>query len=465
MMEQRIHISEVNDQKALCFDTGLDPRSFARTKMSQSLIEPGYTVNPGGSHEVWKITGVNEAGGFMRVYGPNVPGKRLDLLLKGIDSISQLPALKQEAMEAVINWIKAKMFLGDTRSAVNPGASFVSKQGDVFFAPEHISSRCLFIEGNQLDQYNCPDLTGMNITAFCAGVMLYKILSGSHPYPSADIFQDMREGVFLPVHLAAPGLNAQLAGLIQNALMLPVEKKKSHVPKNGIDILTNILNILSGKENKTVSVSSLFSPLTADKTKHIESEKKQYQFTVYSTVKIKRYAANNKHLLIGIAIGIAFIVFILFNTVINISSRPTTEGMSPDTVAVAYYDAFSSLNHQFMEACIMGADKTDINAAAGVFAVLKQRQAYEGTNTVTIIQAKIWRDTGGELPSPNVFGITDLKVDYIGGQEDEGLMLYRADYNLWSPYDDFGRHRSDILTIKKDRRRHWRIIEILRTEN
>jgi hypothetical protein len=464
-MEQRIHISEVNDQSALCFDTGLDPRSFARTKMSQSLIEPGYKVSPGGSHEVWKITGVNETSGFMRVYGPNVPGKRLDLLLKEIDSISHLPELKQETMEAVINWIKAKMFLGDTRSAVNPGASFVSKQGDVFFAPEHISSRCLYIEGNQLDQYNCPDLTGMNTTAFCAGVMLYKILSGSHPYPTADIYQDMREGVFLPVHLAAPGINAQLSVLIQSALMLPVEKKKSNVSKNGIDILTNILKILSGKENTAVSVSSLFTPLTADKTKHVENEKKKHQYTVYSTVRLKRFITNNKHLLIGIAIGIVFVLFILFNTVINISSRPTTEGMQPDTVALAYYDAFSSLNHQFMEACIMGADKSDINAAASIYAVLKQRQAYEGTNTISLIQAKIWRDTGGELPSPNVFGITDLKIEYIGGEEEEGIMLYRADYNLWSPYDDFGRHRSDILTIKKDRRRHWRIIEILRTEN
>jgi hypothetical protein len=464
-MEKRIHIADVNNQPALCLDTGLDPRSFARTKMSQSLIEPGYTVNPDGSHEVWKIIGVNETGGFMRVFGPFVPGKRLDLLLEEIGSISQLPALKQETMEAVINWVKAKMFLGDTRSAVNPGASFVSKKGNVFFAPEHISGRCLYIEGSQLDRYNCPDLIGMNITAFCAAVMLYKILSGSHPYPTDDIYQDMREGVFLPVHLAAPGLDAQLSALIQSALMLPVEKKKSNVSKSGIDILTDILEILSGKENTAVSVSSLFTSLASDKTKHIENEKKNYQFRINTTVKLKRYILNNKHFLIGIIIGVVFILFILFNTVINISSRPTTEGMSPDTVAVAYYDAFSSLNHQFMEACIMGADKTDINAAASFFAVLKQRQAYEGSGAVTIIQARIWKETGGELPSPNVFGVTDLKTEYIGGEEDEGLILYRAEYNLWSPHDDFARHRVDVLTLKKDRRKHWRIIEILRTEN
>ena len=464
-MGQRIHISEVNNQPALCFDTGLDPRSFARTKMSQSLIDPGFIVNPDGSHEAWKVTGVNETGGFMRVFGPFVPGKRLDSLLEKITPISQSPVLKQEVMEAVINWSKAKMFLGDTRSVSNPGASFVSKDGNVFFAPEHISSRCLFLEGNKLDNYNCPDLIGMNATAFCTAVMLYKTLTGNHPYPSTDIYQDMREGVFIPIHFAAPGLNAKLSELIQYALMLPVEKKKTDASKSGIDILTGIIEVFSGKENKFVPVSSLFETLSFEKAKQFEKEKKSYLFRTNTILKTKRYILNNKPFLIGIAIGIAFILFILFNTVITIKSRPTTEGMPPNTVVTAYYDAFSSLNQDFMEACIQGADKRDINAVATFYAVTKQRQAYEGPNASAIIQAKVWKETGGQLPAPNVFGVTDLKFDYIGGEEEDGLIVYQADYNLWSPYDDFARHRSDVLTLKRDNRKCWRIIEILRTES
>jgi len=466
-MGQRILISEANNKPALCFDTGLDPRSFARTKMSQSLIDPGYSVNPDGTHETWKAAGVCEIGGFMRVFGPHVPGKRLDLLLEEIESNSQSPDLKQEAMDAVISWIKAKMFLGDTHSAINPGASFVSKEGNVFFAPEHISSRCLYIEGYEIDVYNCPDLVGMDITAFCAGVMLYKILSGSHPYPSKDIFQDMREGIFLPVNIIAPGLNAQISELIHAALTLPVEKKnkQSAVTKSGIEILTNLLEVLSGKENKAVSVSSLFDTVSAEKTKQFEKEKKSYLFKKDTVIKTKRYILNNKPFLIGMTAGIAFVLLVLFSTVINITSRPTTEGMSPDTVIIAYYDAFSQLNHQFMEACIKGADRSDINAASSFYAVLKQRQAYEGSKFVSIIQAKVWKETGGTLPAPNVFGVTDLKVTYIGGEEEDGLMVFRADYNLWSPFDDFPRIRNDVITLRRDRRKLWRIIEILRTES
>jgi len=370
-------------------------------------------------------------------------------------------------MEAVINWSKAKMFLGDTRSAINPGASFVSKEGGVFFAPEHISNRCLYIEGNEVDTYNCPDLTGMDITAFCVGVMLYKVLTGNHPYVSKDIFQDMREGVFFPVHLAAPGLNAQLSDLINAALMLPVEKKdkKNTITKTGIEILKGILEILSGNENKTIAISSLFETPSPEKAKWFEKEKKIYLFNKNKILRVKRYIKNNKFLFICISIGVAFAIFILFSTVLSISNRQTTEGMSPETVVIAYYDAFSALDHQFMEACIKGANRSDINAASSYYVVLKQRQAYEGYKAASIIQAKVWKEMGGELPAPNVFGVTDLNVSHISGDEYDGLIVFRAVYNLWLPFDNYAKHVNDTLTLKLDKHKCWRIIELLRTES
>jgi len=297
--------------------------------------------------------------------------------------------------------------------------------------------------------------------------MLYKILTGIHPYSSNDIFQDMREGIFLHAHLAAPGLNYQLSEFIQTALMLPVKKKSKQntAAKSGIDILKGILEILIDKDNKAASVSSLFDTMTSEKGKQFEKEKKFYLFNRNKLVKVKRYVINNKYLLIGIAVGLAFVLFILFNTVINISNRPTTEGMSPETVITSYYDAFSSLNHQFMEACIQGADRSDINAATSYYAVLKQRQVYEGSQASSIIQARVWQEMGGKLPSPNVFGVTDLKINYVSGNEDNGLMVFSVNYKLWSPFDNYAKHLNDILSLKQDKRKCWRIIEIIRTEN
>jgi len=481
-MEQRIHISNVNNTPSMCFDTGLDPRSFARTKMSQSLIEPGYIVNPDGTHEKWKAAGVNETDGSMRAFGPVFPGKRLDLLLKEADSTlqtAQQARLQQTALQAITSWIKAKMFLGETRSVLNPGASFVCLEennpshpwGSVFFAPEHISNRCLYVEGTQLDRYNCPDLVGMDTSAFCAGVMLYQILTGNHPYPGVDLYQDMREGIFLPMYLAAPGLDEKLAGLIQAALLLPVAKKKSSLSQqgklSGLEILTDFLEILTDKENTVTSVtevSSLVSTLQLEKEKQIDKEKKAFLFRQNLIVKTRRFTTQNKHFLIGCGLGLFFVLFVVFSTVRGFTQRLTTEGMAADTVVISYYEAFSGLNHLFMEACIQGADRTDINAAATLHAVVKQRQAYEVTGGPAIIQARVWKETGGELPAPNVFGVTDLRLEFRGGSEEDGIITYRADYLLWSPFEDFARHRSDTVTLQRDRRKHWRIIELLREE-
>jgi hypothetical protein len=470
-MQQRILIADVKNNPSICFDTGLDPRSFARTKMSQCLVEPGYIVNPDGSHEVWKSAGVYDNNGSMRVFGQLFQGKRLDLLLEQVDSTIGNPseAAQQNALQAVTCWIRAKMFLGETRSALNPGAAFVTcddksanTKGSVFFAPENLSNRCLLIEGSQMDRYNCPDLAGMDIAAFCAGVMLYKILTGSHPYPTPDIYQDMREGNFLPIHLAAPSLNEKLSALIQAALLLPVANKKT--TKSGIDILTGILEILMDKANTDTSVQPLFVTLPAEKKEQRDKEKKLFIFKQNFTVKTRRFAASHKYFLIGASIGFLFIIFVVFSTAKGFSQRLTTEGMTPEQVVLAYYDAFSSLNHTFMDACVQGADRTDINVAATFYAVVKQRQAYEMTSTPSIIKASVWKDTGGELPAPNVFGTTDLNIECVGGSEDNGLVVYSADYLLWAPDESYARNRSDILTLRRDKRKHWRIIEILRTE-
>jgi len=500
---ERIYLSNVEGKQAICFDTGLDPRSFARTKMSQSLIECGYIVHPDGSHEVWKSSGVSEVNGNMVVWGAPFFGDRLDLLLGNLE-FSRLESLQTAALQGALYWLRAKMLLGDTYTTLNPGAAFIIREegkdpkypkGSVFFAPPNLSNRCLLVEKTEaqnkpsgdpasakrrkntkssdrsgvpeddvpvLDRYSCPDLIGMEAAAFCAGAMLYKILSKSFPYPSdATIFQDMREGVFLPPNLAAPALNKNLCDNINSALLLPVERKRTG--ESGTEISSNLLHALMDNESKIVSVSSLFSNLSNDENIRLEKERKRY-FLIHNTyAKTKRFIIQNKHAAIGITIGVLFLLFIMLSTTKNLSQRPTTEGMAPDTVIAAYYDAFSSLDHVFMEACILGADKSDINTAISLYAISKTRQAYEYSNRDTFIPARTWKELGRELPAPNVFGVTDLSIEYMAGSEEDGMVIYRADYLLWSP-EEYSISRSDIITLKRDKKKNWRIVEIIRTE-
>ncbi|MDR1839823.1 MAG: hypothetical protein LBQ93_09625 [Treponema sp.] len=490
---QHVYISDVDGKPAVCFDSGLDARSFARTKMSQSLIENGYIVRPDGSREIWKASGVNEVENQMRIWGPHFAGKRFDLLLNDLNSTTS----QQTAFQAVVFWLRAKMLLGDTRTTLDPGAVFVCLEddlpndcaypkGSVFFAPENLANRCLVVERTKypaepsggtvpamkrssssvkipvLDRYNCPDLTGMEAVAFCAGTILYKILANAYPYPDdTTIFQDMREGVFLPPHLAIFSLDKKFCELIQLALLLPVEKRSSDM--SGTDIISEMLRALMENESQAVSVSSLFIQLSPEESIRLEKEKKRHLIIHNVFIKIKRFTLLNKQIMIGTAVVFIFILFLVVSTTRSLFQRPTTEGMASDAVAVAYYEAFSSLDHVFMEACVQGAKKNDINAVMNILAIDKTRQAYQMSTRSTYIPAKEWKESGGEQPALDVFGITDLSIFHLNGREEDGLVMYRINYLLWSP-EGYLINRSDVLTLKRDKRKNWRITDIVRVE-
>ncbi len=475
---QNIHICEVDGKQAVCFDTGLDPRSFARTKMSQSLIEPGYIFYPNptaDSYKIWKAVSVNDINGFMRVWGTPFFGERLDNILnKAEDSDLQS---KQTALEAIVYWIKAKLFLGDKRSVSNPSASFVSlaedksdkaefPKGSVFFGPESLSQRCLLLEGMEVDSFNCPDLTEMDAAAFCAAAMLYKVLLNAHPYPgiASNIYQDMREGVFIPPHLASPGLDKKLSELINCALSLPVANKKTF--KSGLDILNGFLEILLREKGEIAQVSALFQPVSKEEDNKAARERKRYTIRQNIITKSKRFYLSNKPAVISVSIVAAFLIFVIVSIATSRNERMTTAGMSPETVVKEYYEAFSILNHTFMDTILMsGADRSDINTAINLFAISKVRQTHENLPSSAIISARLWKELGRELPAPDVFGVTDLTLTHLGGNETDGVVVYRADYLLWFPHEDAPSSRSDEIILERARNGNWRIAEIYRTLN
>jgi len=293
--------------------------------------------------------------------------------------------------------------------------------------------------------------------------MLYTVLAKAHPYPDMNnIYQDMREGVFVPPRLAIPGLDKQLGELLNNALMLPVADKKPAM--SGAVILGNILKILMNSEEGVVDISSLCSPISKEEESRILKEKNGFIKKQNFIVKTKRFCIRNKFIIMGITVAVLFVLFVVVSTVRVSRSRPTTEGMLPTTVINEYYEAFSNLNQQIMEACISGASKSDIDIASSFYALSKIRQAYEPNGPTSILSARIWKQTGGELPSPNAFGVTDLAITFLGGSESEGLLVYRVDYLLWSPDEKAASSRTDELTLKRIRG-NWRITEINRTLN
>ena len=474
-------IIETDGRRVLGFDTGLDSRAFAQAKLAQLITEPGLIVRPAeagaGRIELWKASGVlerSDSGGkpTMVVWGPLFEGGRLDLLLN--ESKEQ-----DKVLAAICAWIQAMLALGEgTAVPPWPGAAIIAQEDAaasaavgapspaVFFAPPGLARRCIIAAAESCVH---PGLDGMNGAAFTAAAMLYRLFAGTPPFSMTDeslLHQDMREGNFLPVRFAVPGLDPRLNALIQEALEPP--------HGNGERLLNEILALVR-PDGQTVPAASLVQPLAEENRALLEKEKILFQKRKNASVRTRRFVMRNTAVLAGCFAALVAAVLITASIVQNRSRLPSTAGMEPAQVIESYYNAFGELDHQMMEACVTnGAGKDDINSVINLFVISKTRQAYENKFTPLIISARKWQQ-GAEMDTGTlVFGVTDLQIT-----KNKEEAQYRADYILWvsvqlsgdveteaaetnlpRPYP-----RADIITLVRKKDKHgfnWRIAGIQR---
>jgi len=492
-------IFELDGRRVLGFDTGLDSRAFAQAKLVRLITEPGLIVRPGQAEgprriELWKSSGVlerSDSGGkpTMVVWGPLFEGDRLDLLLNGNEDIPP-----DKILAAICAWIQAILALGesapvgdhggasgDPAAAVPlwPCAAIIAREDGsaavnalspvVFFAPSGLARRRILSADTR---YVHPDLDGITGAAFTAAAMLYRLFAGAPPFPATDeslLHQDMREGNFLPVRFAVPGLNERLAALMQEAL------EPAH--GNGTKFLSDILAVVQ-PDGQTVSAASLVQPLSETDRLLLEKEKKHFIKRKTASVRTRRFIMRNSAILLGCLAALVAAVIITVSIAQSRSRLPSTAGMEPVQVIESYYNAFGELDHQMMEACVLpGTGKGDINTVINLFVVNKTRQAYEMKNRPLIISAREWQQGAEMDANTQVFGVTDLQISVNKKQAEEAH--YRVDYIFWvsaqlsgdTEMESAENHlprpypRTDIVTLVRKKEKqgfNWRIAEIQR---
>jgi hypothetical protein len=475
-MEKQVFLLDVDGHKALGFDTGLDSRAFARAKFAQFITEPGLIVSLDGTASsvgLWKADGVVEysEAAAMVVWGTPFKGERLDLLLNGKEK-------RDEALAAIRSWIQAILALGEKHKVpLWPCAALIG-ENEIFYAPPSLALHCLMVkESNKINnRYVNPALNGMNAAAFTAAAMLYQVFAGVPAFSAEDeiiLHEDMRESNYLPIRLAAPGLNDPLAAFIQNAL---IQSVKNGLP-NGTRLLEETLAILQ-PQSGPASTASFFSRLSETDSLIIEKEKTQYLKVKTASVKTKRFVARNAAVLLG-SLAALVIAVLMANSIIKSRSALTTAGMGPVQVIESYYNSFGELDHQRMEACVIkGAGKDDINMVINLFVINKMRQAYELNAQSLFISAKDWLGMDGGQGNLQVFGVTDMQITSANRVGDSGEEQYRVDYTLWFPGEGgdntemvpmrekeyippISLHRLDFVTLVQ-KKGNWRISEIRR---
>jgi hypothetical protein len=442
---------EVEGKTALGFDTGLDAQAFAQAKAAQFITQPGFVVSPDGKIEEWKAAGVIEypgpesaaeasgepgsgGGSRMVIWGPPFAGERLDLLVED-------DRRKDEALTSVQSWIGARLALDSREFSTRSGGALVSPAGSVFFPPERLVTRCLQAGGDEVwlreESSVHPDLTGKAAVSFTAAAMLYRIFSGIRPFSGGDeeaLHQNVREGVFLPVNLAAPGLDEKTAALI-NAALGDGGKQREQVRRPDPALIRKCLESMPGAvSGKAVrKAAAFFHPLPEADQAKIRQEAARFRKKKNTAVQARRFVIRNTALILGAAAAILVAVLIGRSITAGRAALPTTTGMDSVRVIRAYYDAFGSLDHQMMEAAVIQkAGKADIEMVTTFFVVSKVRQAYEYTAS-PVVPAQEWRDAGSPPAGVPVFGVSDLTIEKISGDEEGEEMRYRASYILWIP--------------------------------
>jgi len=446
-LKESIFSFELNGQEVLGFDTGLNPRDFARTKIAESIFQPGYIVYPDGNVDVWQSGGVtrlgNESAETMVVWGPLFPGERLTESIRSND--------KDKALDALRFWLKAGIILenkisGQAEFAFKcTGAFIITKENDffplgtVFFPPAIFYEWSLEAEEEKTaldnERYKHPDLENYKGISFSAGVMLYRIFCGIDAFNDNnkdDLRRNIREGVFLPPNLALPALDPEMSSLISRSIGSYGAKTIGGEFSEGPGPV-EIIKFIGPPSSR--QVSAWLRILDEEEIIKNNAEKARYLKKSALAVKTKRFVTRNKIIIAASLLVLIFIILFMVDIFGN-RSNFTTKGMSPVEVANAYYNAFGELDHALMESCLAGkAGREDIDLVMNLFVISRVRLAYEVSTTQSFISAQNWIDGGSPSTEKIVFGVTDLKLSKFSTDEENARLT--AEYVLWKPnYND-----------------------------
>jgi hypothetical protein len=426
----------------------------------------------------------------MVIWGPDFAGLSLDeIAARGNDPASRnTPG----ALAALAAWVRARDALPpEGRPLPWPGTALVDEEAKtVLFLPETAARRVFDAGGaeawiNGAERWTHPDYSGEEADVFAAAALLYRALSGSFPYPGRSrdtLREDIREGVFIPPRLAAPGLLGEAASLI-TASLSPRPKLKAGRPHLADFARLFAAAAAGGNAAGTAgSAAGFFRDIGREEREALEAERDRFLRKRGKAVKAKRFLRRNRTAILAVT-GAALIAALAAGSVIQARlDGPSTRGMDGNAVIESYYRAITDMDHETAAACVRGgAGKDDINMITSFYVVSKVRQAYEAQTI--FISPEEWRESGGGAPAKAVFGIDGLRLEGIDTDENDGRLSYRAEYLFFNPYPESGGDTaaspagnespaqpvpagipcSDELSLEKDKKGLWHITGIRRT--
>ncbi|MCX7948756.1 MAG: hypothetical protein N2509_01440, partial [Treponemataceae bacterium] len=195
----------IDGQPAVAFDTGMDPRAFAKTRGAELLTQQGLeirwtgkpgpltsgeegipapSISPGEMHP-WLPEGSREINGHLWIWGREVPGLPLE---------GYIAQGGKTALAAFVSYVRAlrhiEAFCPDRIKDITilPPLVLVVPGEGVFFPPRALGERSLRCGVHDrrpeeiLEQYPHPDPPASTGLSFTVAVLAYRLWAGTFPF-------------------------------------------------------------------------------------------------------------------------------------------------------------------------------------------------------------------------------------------------------------------------------------------
>ncbi len=438
--------------------TGLEPGSFALTKVTAAKSDPGWVVTDNQVVE-WRFLGITYVKGQPWLFGPMAEGRSLAAML---DQPTEAALAALLALARALTLLEQR---GVPPFRLQSEAVIYLEEGGILFLPPTImavlkDSRPLDYRIQAFEAINHPYVVGKDCCSYTMAALAYRVLTGEFPFID-ETEQGLRDRIrrlrVAPPHLARPEIREEVSQLIMKGLAKP-----------GSLSLADWAAALESwqKESPLSAVSDAErAAVLAKAREHKEKAGRSFRRSVF-------FEKNGRLILIGLA-GLAVVAAVASSILRNALAPRVTAGFSPQQVVEAFYKSIGPLDHATMEDCVVGdAGKAEVNEAVNLFVISRQTIAYEGKSY--ILDAADW-DAKGRKPVASPFfvhGVTRLVVTRERGEPEP---VFTATYERYARvFEDQametapavnGRKVTDRLYLRKDKE-DWVIyrIERLRSE-
>lgn len=379
---------------------------------------PGWLVEETRVTE-WRFEGVVEREGSVFLYGAYEAGTPLS-------SVLAMPLA--QALPFLLRLVRALERLTERavpRFPLETDTILFTAAGGVLFLPPEVSreirGRSAFTLTREVfESVNHPDLKGDPLACYSIAALLYRIITGAFPFmgtSAEEMHEQARKLEINPPSRVVPELSAEVSALVMAGLG---RSRREGVP------LSEWADRLSAWQDQ-----ELYHALSAQEKEQAGQAAASLRQTAARSFARRMFWEKNWKVAAIVAAVVIVVAAGAGSILKNVLAPRVTRGFSPARVVETFYTSMNTLDHQVMQACVVGrAGREQINEVTTLYVTSRVTQGYEGRSN--IISAAEWDRQGRpEIASPaSVYGVTGLSLKE---EQPAPAPVFLVTYDKWNP--------------------------------